>query len=65
MGLIEKARATIGEHDMLGIDAPMLLMVSGGSDSTAMAYIMAELREVEELADGHPACEPPAARRRC
>ena len=49
MDLVEKARATIGEHDMLGIDAPMLLMVSGGSDSTAMAYIMAELREVEEL----------------
>ncbi|MBQ6390022.1 MAG: tRNA lysidine(34) synthetase TilS [Eggerthellaceae bacterium] len=45
MDAVESARRTINAHDMVGLDAPVLLMVSGGSDSTALAYIAAELHE--------------------
>ncbi|MDO5118409.1 MAG: tRNA lysidine(34) synthetase TilS, partial [Eggerthellaceae bacterium] len=45
MDVVESARRTISAHDMVGLDAPTLLMVSGGSDSTALAYIAAELHE--------------------
>ena len=36
--VLEKARATIAAHDLAAPDAAVLLMVSGGSDSTALAY---------------------------
>ena len=37
--VLEKARATIAAHDLAAPDAAVLLMVSGGSDSTALAYL--------------------------
>ena len=37
-GTLEKARAAIATHDLVAPDAAVLLMVSGGSDSTALAY---------------------------
>ena len=43
--VLEKARATIAAHDLVAPDAAVLLMVSGGSDSTALAYLGAALRE--------------------
>ncbi|HAM15263.1 MAG TPA: tRNA lysidine(34) synthetase TilS [Eggerthellaceae bacterium] len=49
MNVIEKALATISAHDMAHIDAPVLLMVSGGSDSTALAYIAKELRDADKI----------------
>lgn len=38
-GTLEKARAAIATHDLVAPDAAVLLMVSGGSDSTALAYL--------------------------
>lgn len=43
--VLEKARATIEAHDLAAKDAAVLLMVSGGSDSTALAYLGAALRD--------------------
>lgn len=40
---------TIAERGLAGLETPVLLMVSGGSDSTAMAYLMADLREAGQL----------------
>ena len=40
-GAIEASR----EHALFGADTPLLLMVSGGSDSTALAYIFKELQD--------------------
>lgn len=40
---LEKARATIAAHNLVASDAAVLLMVSGGSDSTALAYLGAAL----------------------
>ena len=45
MDAVENVRRVISAHDMVGADSPVLLMVSGGSDSTALAYIASELRE--------------------
>ena len=42
--LSEGVRETIGRRGLAGPDNPVLLMVSGGSDSTALAYLCAELR---------------------
>ena len=39
---LERARATIAARDLAASDAAVLLMVSGGSDSTALAYLGAE-----------------------
>lgn len=43
--VIERVQRTIEERGLAGPDNPVLLMVSGGSDSTALAYIAADLRE--------------------
>ena len=42
--LSEGFRETIERRGLAGPDNPVLLMVSGGSDSTALAYLCAELR---------------------
>lgn len=47
--VLEKARATIAAHDLAAKDAAVLLMVSGGSDSTALAYLGAALREAGDV----------------
>ena len=49
MDVVELTRNTIRKRGLARPDAPVLLMVSGGSDSVALAYIAAELREVGEL----------------
>lgn len=41
--LLERVARTIADRRLADPDAPALLMVSGGSDSTALAYIAAEL----------------------
>ena len=43
--LLEKALATMEERGLAGPDNAVLLMVSGGSDSTALAYLAYEMRE--------------------
>ena len=48
-GTLEKARAAIATHDLAVPDAAVLLMVSGGSDSTALAYLGAALREAGDV----------------
>lgn len=45
----ERMRSTISERGLCPPDAPVLLMVSGGSDSTALAYAACELRESRGL----------------
>ncbi|MEY8461301.1 tRNA lysidine(34) synthetase TilS [Eggerthellaceae bacterium 24-137] len=47
--VLEKARATIAAHHLAASDAAVLLMVSGGSDSTALAYLGAALREAGDM----------------
>lgn len=47
--LVAEVREVIVGRSLASPDAPVLLMVSGGSDSTALAYIAAELRETGEL----------------
>ena len=41
---IERVEALIVERSLASVDNPVVLMVSGGSDSTALAYIGADLR---------------------
>lgn len=43
--VISRTSQTIAEHDLAGADTPVLLMVSGGSDSTALAYLAKELHD--------------------
>ena len=43
--VVERAGDTIVQRELAAPDTPVLLMVSGGSDSTALAYIACELRE--------------------
>ncbi len=43
--LLEQVCKAISKHDMANKDNAVLLMVSGGSDSTALAYIAKELAE--------------------
>lgn len=43
--IVERMKATIEERELADPDAPVLLMVSGGSDSTALAYLACELHE--------------------
>ena len=43
--VVERAEDTIVQRELAAPDTPVLLMVSGGSDSTALAYIACELRE--------------------
>ncbi|MEC4184395.1 tRNA lysidine(34) synthetase TilS [Adlercreutzia sp. R21] len=47
--VLEKARATIAAHSLAARDAAVLLMVSGGSDSTALAYLGAALRDAGDV----------------
>ena len=47
--VIDRMRRTLAEHQLAAPDAAVLLMVSGGSDSTALAYLAAELRDAGEL----------------
>ena len=42
---VERATQTIAERGLASAETPVLLMVSGGSDSTALAYIVCELHE--------------------
>ena len=49
MDVIERMRAAIAAHGMADADTPVLLMVSGGSDSTALAYAACELAQAGEL----------------
>jgi tRNA(Ile)-lysidine synthase len=41
--VVDRIADTIRTRDMAGSDTPVLLMVSGGSDSTALAYIAVDL----------------------
>lgn len=43
--LIARVEAALAARALAGADTPALLMVSGGSDSTALAYLAHELRE--------------------
>ena len=43
--VLAQARATIARRGLAGAGTPVLLMVSGGSDSTALAYIARELAD--------------------
>lgn len=44
-----QAKRTIAEHELASGDTPVLLMVSGGSDSTALAYLARDLRDAGEV----------------
>ena len=48
--LVSCVQKTIAEHYLAESDSPILLMVSGGSDSTALAYIASELLEKKTIA---------------
>ena len=41
--VLQQAKETIRERNLVSPDAPVVLMVSGGSDSTALAYVAKEL----------------------
>ena len=43
--LVDRAAAVLSARRLADADTPALLMVSGGSDSTALSYIACELRE--------------------
>ena len=43
--MLQTIERTIVDHDLFGPATPVVLMVSGGSDSTALAYLMTELHE--------------------
>ena len=45
MNVLEQVKQTIYERDMASPQTPVLLMVSGGSDSTALAYLATHLHE--------------------
>ena len=47
--VLDRMRRTIEERQMAGPDAAVLLMVSGGSDSTALAYAAADLAKTEPV----------------
>lgn len=42
-GVLEQVRIVLEQHGLAAADTPVLLMVSGGSDSTALAYLAADL----------------------
>ena len=44
--VVESARCAIEQRGLAGASMPVLLMVSGGSDSTALAYVVRELSNV-------------------
>lgn len=43
--MLDIMKETLVQHSLANADNPVLLMVSGGSDSTALAYLAAELRD--------------------
>lgn len=45
----ERVVRTIRERDMASAETPVLLMVSGGSDSTALAYLAAQLHDEQVI----------------
>lgn len=47
--MLERMRKTIAEQRLASAETPVLLMVSGGSDSAALAYLAADLRDAGEL----------------
>ena len=47
--LLAGVSAGIAQRGLAGPETPVLLMVSGGSDSTALAYLAADLREAGEI----------------
>lgn len=49
MNVVKRARIAIRKRDLASADTPVLLMVSGGSDSTALAYIASELADFGDL----------------
>jgi len=49
MDVLESMRRVIHQRRLAVPKTPVLLMVSGGSDSTALAYLASELRESGEL----------------
>lgn len=49
MDVVERARQTIEEHQLADAETPALLMVSGGSDSTALAYVASELHKADVI----------------
>lgn len=47
--ILDRVKQTITERGLVAPNGPLLLMVSGGSDSTALAYIASELSERGEV----------------
>ena len=47
--VLDVMRRTMADRHLAGPETAALLMVSGGSDSTALAYLAAELREAGDL----------------
>lgn len=47
--LLSRVAATLADRELAGPETAALLMVSGGSDSAALAYIAAELQEAGQL----------------
>lgn len=45
MNILDQVKETIAQRQLAGPENPVLLMVSGGSDSAALAYVAAELRK--------------------
>lgn len=47
--VLTRMRETMAQRELVDANTAALLMVSGGSDSTALAYLAAELRDAGEL----------------
>lgn len=47
--VVERIAQTIAERSLAGPDTPVVLMVSGGSDSTALTYVARELADCGQL----------------
>lgn len=45
MNILDRVKNTLVQRQLAGPENPVLLMVSGGSDSTALAYLAADLRK--------------------
>lgn len=49
LDVLTQMRQTVQERELMGPETPVLLMVSGGSDSTAMTYLVKELSDAGEV----------------